>query len=480
MVEIQVQYGQLTGKGENIMSDISREDVMKLIENHREYFKTGETRNIDFRLDQLSKLKKAIINNEKAIIEALHSDLGKPEFEAYATEVGYILDSIGFMMKHLKKWARVKKVRTPAVHIGSKSYIYSEPYGTVLIVGPFNYPFQLIFEPLIGALSAGNCAVVKPSRYTPNISNITAKIINETFDERYVSIVEGGRETNEILINSPFDYIFFTGSVTVGRIVMEAAAKNLIPVTLELGGKSPCIVDREARLDVAAKRITWGKFVNVGQTCVAPDYVLVHRDVKDRFIEEMKQCIKTFYGEDPQKSKDYGRIINERHVERLLGLIDREKVVIGGDYDIEDLYISPTIMDNVAWEDKVMEDEIFGPVLPVIEYDNIEETIETINSRPKPLALYVFTENQSLSEKIIGACSFGGGCVNDVITHLATPFLPFGGVGTSGIGSYHGESSFKTFSHNKSVLKKSTGIDLKFLYPPYNSKKVNLLKKVLK
>jgi aldehyde dehydrogenase (NAD+) len=426
------------------MDNITLEHVKTILSEQREYFEQGETKDIDFRIKQLIKLKKAIIDNETFIMDALYKDLHKPEFEAYATEIGYLLDSIGFMVKHLKSWAAVRRVKTPVVHTGSRSFIYYEPYGTVLIIGPFNYPFQLVLEPLIGAVSAGNCCVVKPSEYTPNISKVTAKIISDTFDKNYIRVIEGGKETTSALINSPFDYIFFTGSVPVGKIVMEAAAKNLVPVTLELGGKSPCIVDREANLQVSAKRIAWGKFMNAGQTCVALDYLLVHRDV------------------------------------RLIGLLDSDKIVLGGEYNIDNLYVSPTVMDNVTWEDRVMEDEIFGPILPVIEYENLDDAVKMINSRPKPLALYIFTENRETEEKAIMDTSYGGGCVNDTMTHLATPFLPFGGVGTSGIGSYHGEASFKTFSNLKSVLKRSTRFDLKFLYPPYSSKKVSLLRKFMK
>lgn len=462
------------------MENLAQEKVNEQLKKHREFFYTGKTRDLEFRLKQLDNLKKAILRNESEIIDALNKDLGKSEFEAYTTEVGILLDSIGFAIKNLRKWARPKRVKTPITHFGSKSYIYFEPYGTVLIIGPFNYPFQLIFEPLIGALEAGNCAVIKPSTFTPNVSKVVSKIISETFDEKYVSVIDGRREVTTALINSPFDYIFFTGSVEVGKVVMEAAAKNLVPVTLELGGKSPCIVDKSANLETAAKRIAWGKFLNVGQTCVAPDYLLINKEVKESFIELIKKYIKEFFGENPKESKDYGRIINERHANRLVGLIDKGKVILGGEYDLEKLYIAPTIMDRVTWQDKVMGEEIFGPILPVIEYENIDDAIKMINGQPKPLALYIFTEDGRVEERFIKNCSFGGGCVNDVITHLATPYLPFGGVGNSGIGSYHGEMSFKTFSHSKSILKKSTSIDMKFLYPPYNSKKMKLIKKFLK
>lgn len=462
------------------MDSIIQEKVAELLNKHKGFFETGKTRDIDFRLTQLDKLKKAILKNENEILDSLNKDLGKSQFEGYTTEVGILLDSIGFAVKNLKKWSKAKRVKTPITHFGSKSYIYYEPYGTVLIIGPFNYPFQLIFEPLLGALTAGNCAVIKPSTFTPNVSKIVSKIISETFDERYVSVIEGNREVTTALINSPFDYIFFTGSVEVGKVVMEAAAKNLVPVTLELGGKSPCIVDKSANLEVAAKRIAWGKYLNLGQTCVAPDYLLIHRDIKNKFIELIKKYIKEFYGENPKESKDYGKIINEKHAKRIAELIDKDKVILGGEYDLENLYISPTIMDRVTWQDKVMGEEIFGPILPILEYENVDDAIKMINQHPKPLALYVFTEDSNVEQRLIKNCSYGGGCVNDTITHLATPHLPFGGVGNSGIGSYHGEMSFKTFSHSKSVLKKSTSIDMKFLYPPYDSRKLKLIKKFLK
>lgn len=462
------------------MNNIDKEKALKILKEHKDYFNEGETKSIDFRIKQLQKLKKAIQDNEKLILEALYEDLHKPEFEAYATEIGYIYDSINYFTKNLRKWAKVKKVKTPTVHLGSKSYIYPEPYGTVLIIGPFNYPFQLVLEPMIGALAAGNCVVLKPSEYTLNVSSVVAKLIKETFDERYIRVVEGGKEVNSVLINSPFDYIFFTGSVAVGKIVMEAAAKNLIPVTLELGGKSPCIVDKTADIDIAAQRIVWGKFLNVGQTCVAPDYIPAHSEIKQQLVNRIVQKIKDFYGENPKESKDYGRIVNERQLLRLIELIDKQKTILGGEYDIENLYISPTIMDKGVWEDKIMEDEIFGPILPIIEYGNLDNAINKINSRPKPLALYLFTEDKSIEQRVIENVSYGGGCINDTMTHLASPFLPFGGVGTAGLGSYHGKKSFETFSHMKSVLKKNTKINISFIFPPYTKEKVKLLRRVMK
>jgi aldehyde dehydrogenase (NAD+) len=462
------------------MEKLDNAKVLSMLSEHREYFETGETKSLDFRIAQLQKLKKAIQSNEKLVMEALYKDLHKSEFESYATEIGYLYDSIGNFIKNMRKWAKVKRVKTSIVHFHSKSYIYPEPFGTVLIVGPFNYPFQLIFEPLVGAIAAGNCAVVKTSEYTPNVANAVNKIINENFNEKYIRVLGGGRDNNTALINAPFDYIFFTGSIGVGKIVMEAAAKNLVPVTLELGGKSPCIVDKDANIDIAAKRIAWGKFMNVGQTCVAPDYILVDKKVKKQFIDKLIEKIKEFYGENPLVSVDYGRVINERQMNRLIELIDKDKIILGGNYDLDKKYIAPTILDNVTFEDKVMEDEIFGPILPIIEYEDINDAIRKINRRPKPLALYLFTENKAIEKKVIENVSYGGGCVNDTMTHLANPLLPFGGVGYSGMGSYHGKKSFETFSHMKGVLKKSTKVNINLVFPPFNKDKVKLLRKAMK
>jgi aldehyde dehydrogenase (NAD+) len=455
-------------------------NINELLQEHRRYFEKGETRSVDFRLKQLDKLSKTIKKYEKQIIDALYKDLHKPEFEAYATEIGFLYDSIKYFKKNLIKWARTRSVRTPIFYPLSKSMIYKEPYGTVLIVGPFNYPFQLVIEPLLGAIASGNCAVLKPSEYTPNITAIIKKVIEESFDNAYIRVVEGEREVTATLINAPFDYIFFTGSVGVGKVVMEAAGRNLVPVTLELGGKSPCIVDKTANIDVAAERITWGKFLNTGQTCVAPDYILAHKDIKQQLILAIVKQIRQFYGESPKASEDYGRIVSQRHMQRLVGLLDERKIVHGGQYDLKDLYMAPTIMDNIKWNDKVMEDEIFGPILPILEFDDLEEVVKTVNSRPKPLALYVFAEDRVMWQRIIENTSFGGGCINDTISHLTSPHLPFGGVGNSGMGSYHGKKSFDTFTHEKSVLVKTMNISLRFLYPPYNQAKLKLLKKFLK
>jgi len=463
------------------MDIIDQAAAQSMLKEHNKFFFTGETRNIEYRISALKKLKNVIKKYEKEIINALYRDLGKSEFEAYGTEIGFVLDSLGNFIKHSKNWAKTKKVRAPIHQFPSKGYIMYEPYGTVLIIGPFNYPFQLLIEPLIGAIAAGNCAVLKPSESTPTVSALVKKMIEETFEEKYVRVIEGEREVTKAFINLPFDYIFFTGSVPVGKIVMKAAAENLVPVTLELGGKSPVIVDKTANLEIAAKRILWGKLINAGQTCIAPDYIFVHKDVKENFIEKLKSTVVSFYTEDASKSSDYGRIVNQRQFERLMTIIqkDKNKITYGGDSNAGTLYIEPTIIDNVNWQDAVMLDEIFGPIMPILEYEDLEEVIESINDRPKPLSLYVFTEDKNVEAAILSRISFGGGCVNDTISHVASSYMPFGGVGNSGMGSYHGKDSFETFSHRKSILKKSTSLDIKLIFPPYGNK-AKLIRKILK
>lgn len=454
--------------------------IQSLIEKQKQMVFTGVTRSLSFRMKQLQTLKTAVKKHEKDITEALREDLRKSEYEAYTTEIGYLYDSIRHTMKNLNRWMKPKTVRTPAVHFGSKSVIYPEPYGSALIIGPFNYPFMLVMDPLAGAIAAGNCAVVKPSEFTPHVSAVIAKLIREHFDEDYIRVVEGGKDTTSELIHAPFDRIFFTGSTQVGKIVMKAAAEHLVPVILELGGKSPCIVHKDADLDLTAKRIAWGKFVNTGQTCVAPDYVLAHKEIKSALVSKLKEQITAFFGTDPKQSPDFGRIVNERHWERLTGLVDPSKVVAGGEKDRGDLYLAPTLMDRVDWADKVMEEEIFGPILPVLEYDDLDRAVSRLNSRPKPLALYLFTSDKEVERKVMESVSFGGGCVNDTLLHLATPYLPFGGVGQSGMGSYHGKYSFEAFSHMKGVLKKSTRVKIDFIFPPYTEKKLSLIKRVMK
>ncbi|MCQ2969005.1 MAG: aldehyde dehydrogenase [Clostridium sp.] len=461
------------------IKDLNSYDVENILQRNNEFFNTQVTKNIEFRLKALRNLKSSIERYEDEIFEALHLDLRKNKVESYTTEVGFVYNSIQEAIKNLKKWAKPKKVRTPIFLMPAKSFIISEPYGTVLIIGPYNYPFQLIMEPLIGAISSGNCAVLKPSEMSPNVSKIILKIIKEAFEEGYICAVEGGIETNTALINSKFDYIFFTGSPMVGRVVMEAAAKNLVPVTLELGGKSPVIVDKSANIKSTADKIIWGKTVNAGQTCVAPDYVIVHQEIKDKLIEEMKRAIRDFYGDNVKESESLGRIINDRNFNRLRNILeeDKENVIYGGEYDKEQKYISPSIIEVKDWNSACMREEIFGPILPIMSYNDLNKVVNDINKQSKPLALYLFTNDKKIERKVLSEVSCGGVSINDIILHLANSNLPFGGVGNSGIGAYHGEESFKTFSHRKSVLKKSGIFNTTIMYPPYNDKQLMVIRK---
>jgi len=453
--------------------------IQEKIQKQKEFFNTNKTKDISFRMLHLLKLKEIIKEKEEKIIEALGKDLGKSSFEAYTSEVGFVLESLSYTIKNIRKWAKTQKVRRPIFMPISKSYIKYEPHGTVLIIGPFNYPFQLIMEPLIGAISAGNTCILKPSDKTPNTVEIINEVIGEVFKKDHVDVVTGNREAVSELIHSDFDYIFFTGSVPVGKIIMEAASKNLTPVTLELGGKSPTIVHKDADINKTATRIVWGKFYNSGQTCIAPDYIYVHEEVKEKLLQNIKKEITSFYGDDPLKSPDYGKIINSKEFERLSKMIDKEKLYFGGEKIKEKLKISPTLLTDVTWDDNVMKREIFGPILPILTYTNIDDVVKIINDRPRPLALYLFTEDKYLQEKIEGQIPFGGGCINDTISHVSSPRLPFGGTGNSGIGSYHGKESFITFSHKKSMMKKSTRFDIRYIYPPYKGK-LNFIKKIMK
>lgn len=455
------------------------EEIKELLRKQRDYYNTGETREVSFRMKQLQKLNQVIRKHETDILNALKKDLNKSEFEGYMTEVGMVYDELRFMMKHLDGWAKPQKVRTSFANFKSVSRIYSEPYGVVLIISPWNYPYLLSLEPLIGAIAAGNCAVVKPSNYSPNVSDVIADMIKEAFDPAYVTVIQGGREANKNLLEEKFDYIFFTGSVAVGKVVMEAASKHLTPVSLELGGKSPCIVDETANLELAAKRIVWGKYLNAGQTCVAPDYLLVHRSVKEPLVELMRKYILRFYGEDPGANTEFPKIINEKHFNRLMDLMERSHVVIGGRGNTETNQIEPTVLDLVEWNSTVMAEEIFGPILPMLVFDDLNEVVSEINKHPKPLALYYFTGSKEKERYVLKNISYGGGCINDTIVHLASSHMPFGGVGESGMGGYHGKASFDTFSHKKSVLKKSNLVDVPLRYPPYKNH-ITLLKKVMK
>lgn len=464
------------------MKEITTIDVNNIINEHQKFYNKQKTRSIEFRINQLNILRNGIEKYQNKLIEALYKDLGKSEFEAYTTEIGYVLNSIRYAIKNLKRWAKPKKVRTPIYLMPSKSYIMSEPYGTVLIIGPYNYPFQLLIEPLVGAMAAGNCVVLKPSENVPNVSRVITEMISTIFDENYIRCIEGGIETNTSLTNGKFDYIFFTGSVSVGKIVMESAAKNLVPVTLELGGKSPVIVDESSNLKIAANRIIWGKTINAGQTCVAPDYIVVHESVKKEFVKELKNSIEKFYGEDILNNKDFGRIVNERHFNRLKNILEEEKenIIYGGKNNKDERFIEPTLIETSSWKSPSMSEELFGPILPIITYNNLDEAIENIKKMSKPLALYLFTTNKTVEQKVLTEISSGGVCINDTITHLINPKLPFGGVGHSGIGSYHGKYSFDTFSHKRSVVSKSMKINMTMLFPPYNEKTLNLTKKFLR
>jgi aldehyde dehydrogenase (NAD+) len=455
------------------------QDMITTIERQREFFAQDKTKDILFRLEHLKRLEICIKNHEKDILAALKKDLNKAPFEAYATEVGMVLEELRFVRKHLTEWAVPKKVRTPITNFLSASMIYSEPYGVVLIMSPWNYPFMLTIAPLIGAIAAGNCVVVKPSNYSPNTSEIIDIVLSEVFRKDYVTIVHGGREANQSLLEQKFDYIFFTGSVAVGKLVMEAAARYITPITLELGGKSPCIVDETADLDLAAKRIVWGKFTNAGQTCVAPDYLMVHYSVKEVLLNKIKEYIVTFYGANASENEDFPKIVNEKHLQRLVDLIEGEHIVIGGELSRDTNQIAPTVVDHITWDSPIMAEEIFGPILPILEYKDLNEVVTRVNSRPKPLALYYFTNKKENERKIIRSISYGGGCINDTIMHLATSHMPFGGVGESGMGGYHGKASFDTFSHKKSILKKSNLFDIPLRYPPYKDH-LEMLKKIMK
>ncbi|MBQ5152338.1 aldehyde dehydrogenase [Macrococcoides caseolyticum] len=441
-------------------------------QNVRDFFQTQSTKDIKFRKKYLRALKKSIKKHESDILDALKSDLGKNKVEAYATEVGFVMKELSYIIKELKNWAKTKSVTTPMMQFPAKSFIKYEPYGTVLIIGPFNYPFQLVMSPLIGALAAGNCAVVKPSEMTPQTSMVVQEILEEVFPPDYVKVIQGEKEVTSQLLDERFDYIFFTGSTKVGQIVYEKASKHLTPVTLELGGKSPVIIDDTANLKVAAERIAFGKFMNAGQTCVAPDYVIIDNTVKMKFVKALQTTIQEFYGAQIEQSEDFGRIVNDNHFNRLVNIIEdsRQQVIYGGESNADELFVAPTIILDPKLSDSVMQQEIFGPILPIIGYDTFNEVYDIVEQYEKPLALYLFTEDSDQITAVFNRLSFGGGCVNDTILHLANPNLPFGGVGHSGIGSYHGKYSFELFSHEKSYITKSTKLESGLLFPPYKGK----------
>lgn len=443
-------------------------NIDDILQKQREYFSNGNTLPVSFRINMLKKLYACVKKYQDEITDALKKDLGKSNFEGFMCEAGLTLTEISYMIKHTKKFASKKTVYTPLAQFASHSFKKPTPYGNVLIMSPWNYPFLLSVEPLANAIAAGNTAIVKPSAYSPETSKIVKKIINECFAEEYVAVVTGGRKENAELLNKKFDFVFFTGSQNVGKEVLRHTAETLTPAILELGGKSPCIIEESAKIKLAAKRVVFGKYLNCGQTCVAPDYILCHKSVKDEFVTEVINQIKKQYGENPLTNPDYGKIVNEKHFERLLGLIDNNKVVAGGNSNPETLQIAPTVMDNVTFEDAVMQEEIFGPVMPIITYEKFEDLFEIMKDKQKPLALYIFSENKKHINTVLERIQFGGGCINDTIIHLATSEMGFGGVGESGMGSYHGKTGFDAFSHTKSIVDKKTFMDLPMRYQPYN------------
>ncbi|NET25173.1 aldehyde dehydrogenase [Okeania sp. SIO1I7] len=455
---------------------LDQSSISKILNKQRQFFATGKTRNVEFRIKQLKLLKQVVSDDREQIIAAIKADLNRPTFEGYF-ELAFVQE-INNAIKKLKFWIKPRTVSTPIEQFPAGAKIYPEPLGAVLIIGAWNYPFQLVISPLLGAIAAGNCAIIKPSEVAANTSEVVANLIANTFDPVYIATVTGGVEITQQLLAEKFDHIFFTGGTRVGKIVMEAAAKNLTPVTLELGGKSPCIVDYDIQLEYTAKRIAWGKFINAGQTCVAPDYLLVNQAVKSDLLDRIKKYIVEFYGKNPANSPDYCRIINEKQFSRLTNLLQDGKIVIGGETNSEDRYIAPTIIEGVSWDSLIMQEEIFGPILPVLEYSNLEEAIAIVNSRPKPLALYFFSRNKQKQEQVLTETSSGNVCINDTVMQFGVVSLPFGGIGNSGIGSYHGKASFDTFSHYKSVLKKGLWLDLNWRYAPYKHK-ISLIKKVI-
>ena len=443
-------------------------DMREIMDSQRRYFQSGATLPVEFRVEMLKKLREAVQKHETEIAEALKADLGKGDFESYMCEVGMVLSELSYMIRHTPRFAAKRRVPTPLAQFAASSYQLPAPYGNTLIMSPWNYPFLLTIDPLIAAIAAGNTAVVKPSAYSPATSKVVEKIIGACFPPEYVTVVTGGRRENAALLEEKFDFIFFTGSQSVGKEVLRRAAEHLTPAVLELGGKSPCIVDSTAKIELAAKRIVFGKYLNCGQTCVAPDYILCQREVKERLVEEICRQIRMQYGQQPLNDPDYGKIINRKHFDRLCGLIDPNKVILGGERREETLQIAPTVLDNVSWEDGVMQEEIFGPILPVLTFEEYDEVFALLADKAKPLALYLFSEDRERIRQVTQRCAYGGGCVNDTIIHLATSEMGFGGVGESGMGAYHGKVGFDAFSHIKSVVDKKTWMDLPMRYRPYD------------
>ena len=449
---------------------MTSEEIKNLLEKQRKYYKSGATIPVDFRIKQLKKLYATVKKYQTEVNDALTADLGKSHFEGFMCESGLVLSEISYMIRHTKKFAKRKTVYTPVTNFASHSFKQPVPYGNTLIMSPWNYPFLLTVDPLADAIAAGNTAIVKPSAYSPATSRIIEKIIKECFDPEYVSVVTGGRAENAALLEQKFDFVFFTGSQAVGKEVLRHTAEHLTPAVLELGGKSPCIVDKSANIKLAAKRIVFGKYLNCGQTCVAPDYILCESSIKDKFIYEVIKQIKKQYGDNPLENENYGKIINEKHFERLCGLIDKNKVVVGGETNSKTNQIAPTVMDSVTESDAVMGEEIFGPIMPILTFDNFDDLIQELKDKDKPLALYLFSSNKKHIKRVTTELSYGGGCINDVVVHLATSEMGFGGVGESGMGSYHGKDGFDAFSHYKSVMDKKTWLDLPMRYQPYKNK----------
>ncbi len=446
---------------------MTEQAIDRLLEEQRAYFQSGATLPVSFRIEKLKALYRTIEKNKKEISDALTQDLGKSEYEGFMCEIGLVLGEISYMIRHTKRFATKKYVYTPIPQFAAVSYKKPSPYGNTLIMSPWNYPFLLTMDPLADAIAAGNTAIIKPSAYSPATSAVIEKIISECFDPAHVAVVTGGRKENACLLNKKFDFVFFTGSQGVGKEVLRHTAETLTPAVLELGGKSPCIVDSTAKVKLAAKRIVFGKYLNCGQTCVAPDYVLCDAKIRDELILEIKAQVRKQYGEHPLENRNYGKIINEKHFDRICALIDQNKVVIGGKANRSALQIEPTVMDHVSWDDAVMQEEIFGPIMPILTYEKLEDAVSLLNGRAKPLALYIFSENKDNIEMVTSRCLFGGGCVNDTIIHLATSGMGFGGVGESGMGAYHGKVGFDAFSHMKSIVDKRTWMDLPMRYQPY-------------
>ena len=452
------------------MINSTEKDIKTKLEGHRQFFATHQTKGLDFRIENLRKLKVVILKYEAEISKALWQDLHKSEEEAYLTEISIVLGEIDFHLKNLRCWAKPKWVSMPLKLFPSAGKIHYEPMGVALIMAPWNYPMHLLLNPLVGAISAGCCAMLKPAPYSSNTAKVLEQLITETFPKEYISVIQGGREVNEMVLKERFDLIFFTGSPSLGKIVMKAASAHLTPVVLELGGKSPCIVDKNADLTIAARRIMWGKTINAGQTCVAPDYLFVHISVKDKLVEKMKSALLEMFGDNPQKSAFYPRIINDKAMKRLIGLMEKGRILHGGKTDLADKYIEPTLIDNLNPDDPIMQEEIFGPILPIFTFENIDEPINYINSNEKPLALYFFGSKKS-AKNILYKTSSGGGCVNDTLLHIGNHKMPFGGVGNSGMGRYHGHHSFLAFSHQRSIVTSRNWFDLKVKYAPFKGLK---------